>query len=473
MKTNKPLVDRMDQWIDEHEQLIVSEVQAFCRIKSVCEADQARVRAPYGQQMREMLDFALMRGASYGFEVQDHEGHCGSIIDGNINHAIGIFGHLDVVPEGEGWVYPPYGATRDGDFLIGRGVADNKGACVMGLMLMRMFKDLHISLRHGLRLVLGCAEETGMPDMEHFTQTQIMPEVSLVPDMRFPVNYAQKGMLRALVSIDKGGGGLLSFSGGEAPNMVPPHARAELAVGYEALAKALGGCADTVQIEPMLEGALLSSEGIAAHAANPESGKSAIFTLADALATCGALSGDSLEAMRSIRELCSDHYGRQAGIDCEDPETGKTTMVVGLAKTREERIYLNVDCRLSIAADLEQVERDFGAHLKRMGFKLEWIKISKPFYMPKDDPRVLALMDVYQELTGDDSPAYTAGGGTYSRMLENAVTFGPGFPEALPRPAGLPEHHGGAHAPDEYVHIPTMLRAMKIYAAAILELDQI
>ena len=37
---------------------------------------------------------------------------------------------LDVVPAGEGWTYPPWDCTRKGDFLIGRGVSDNKGAVI-------------------------------------------------------------------------------------------------------------------------------------------------------------------------------------------------------------------------------------------------------------------------------------------------------------------------------------------------------
>ena len=48
-----------------------------------------------------------------------------------------------------------------------------------------------------------------------------------------------------------------------------------------------------------------------------------------------------------------------------------------------------------------------------------------------------------------------------------------GVPGMGARPEGLPEGHGGAHAPDEFRYIPTLLRAAEIYAAAVPALDEI
>ncbi|MDL2206012.1 Sapep family Mn(2+)-dependent dipeptidase [Eubacteriales bacterium OttesenSCG-928-N13] len=475
MMASETTIAKMNSWIDEHTEQLIREIQSFCRIRSVSQSELAVMRAPFGPEMREMLNYALMRAASYGFDTMNHDGYCGSVVMGDLNNAIGIFGHLDVVPEGDGWVYPPYDATLKGDFLIGRGVVDNKGACVMALFLMRMFKDLHIPLRHGIRLVLGCSEETGMQDIQYFAKTQVMPEVSLVPDMRFPANYAQKGTLRASVSIAKGEGNLITFGGGEVENMVPPYARAQLSCPYDRAVKAFEAAKveGKFRFNETLEGVEIVAEGVAAHAAYPEGGQSAIHMLAKALIASNLLTGDSLSAMIAIENLSRDHYGNQAGIDCEDPETGKTTMVVGVARTREDQIQLLVDCRLSIAAELDTLEPIFKKYCIETGFALDSIKITKPFYMPKDDPRIARLTQLYQEMTGDDSPAYTAGGGTYSKYLENAITYGPGFSKELPRPKGLPATHGNAHAPDEYIHIPTTIQAMKIYAAAIIELDSI
>lgn len=475
MRISQETRNRINQWIDAHAEETISDLQDFSRIRSVSRADLGKPGAPFGPECREMLDYALQRGAEYGFQTADHEGYCGSVYIGDIDHAIGIIGHLDVVPEGDQWIYPPYAATRVGDFLIGRGVDDNKAACVMGLALMRMFTELGLPLRHGIRVVMGCSEETGMADMHYFEQTQTMPVVSLVPDSGFPVNYAQKGTLRGTVSIPCAAP-IVSFSGGEVENMVPPHAKIVLSLPLDVVKAAFDGAGygeEEYQLSAQGEGTIVVAKGIAAHAAKPEHGKSAIHMLSTAMAQCGLLSGAALDAMRAVCEMSKDYYGVAAGIDCEDPESGKTSMVIGVAKTENGRISLSLDCRLSIATDLDAVQANYRAYCAQWGFEIEELEVGRPFYMPKDDPRVLALMEVYQSLTGDMSPAYTMGGGTYSRCLQNALTFGPGFNEERPRPEGIPAHHGGAHAPDEYVYIPDLLRALAIYAVSILELDAI
>ena len=40
---------------------------------------------------------------------------------------MGIFGHLDVVPAGSGWSYPPFKLLKMDKRYYGRGVLDNKG----------------------------------------------------------------------------------------------------------------------------------------------------------------------------------------------------------------------------------------------------------------------------------------------------------------------------------------------------------
>ena len=203
---------------------------------------------------------------------------------------------------------------------------------------------------------------------------------------------------------------------------------------------------------------------------------SAILMLSGALKQSGLVFGDSLKAMISIEEMCSDYYGGKAGIAMEDEVTGKTTMVMGVAGTTEDRrIFLHIDCRLSIATDQPKCIADYTAYSNSLGFTVDSISTTKPFYMPKDDPRVVALMSLYAEITGDtESEAYTMGGGTYSRCLDNALTFGPGLPRAeKKRPSTIPEDHGGAHAPDEFTYIPNLLESMAIYATAIAELDRL
>ncbi len=460
---------RIDGWIEQNFESVVRDLQDFARIPSVSRADLAQPGAPFGPDVKAMLEYALRRAGEYGFEAENHEGYCGSAFYGDHDHALGIFGHLDVVPVGEDWIYPPYGATRVGDFLVGRGVHDNKMACALGLGIMRMFRELKLPLRHGIRLVMGGSEETGMQDIVYFAQTQKMPVASIVPDSSFPTNYAQKGMLGATITIDATGSVLAELSGGAVENMVPPSARAILCCALAEAKTALQGV-EALEISGSDGRVEVVARGMAAHAARPWFGVSAIHILAKALALSGLLSGAQQAAVEAVSELTGDYYGAQAGIENEDPETGKTTMVVGLISMEDGRIRLTVDCRLSIATDLDACRAAFEGYARVKGYAVETLRLKKPFYIPKDDPRILALQRVYKEVTGRDDEPYTTGGGTYSRELKNAVTFGPGFPDSE-RPGFLPEGHGHAHEPDEAQSIPEMKLMLKLYALALLALD--
>ncbi|MDO4739743.1 MAG: M20/M25/M40 family metallo-hydrolase, partial [Eubacteriales bacterium] len=98
--------------------------------------------------------------------------------------------------------------------------------------------------------------------------------------------------------------------------------------------------------------------------------------------------------------------------------------------------------------------------------------MEKPYYIPKDDPRIELLRRVCKEYAGLDAEPYTMGGGTYSRAVPNAITFGAGFPDRGQRMEFAPGQ-GGAHQPNEHTYLPNIFEALKLMAVAVILLDRL
>ena len=193
--------------------------------------------APFGAENRRMLDMALADGRRFGFETRDIDGYAGDISLGEGEETLGMLCHLDVVPAGDGWDTDPWTATEKDGKLYGRGCMDDKGPAVCALFAMRAVKEAGIPLKHGVRLILGCDEETGMSDMRYYASKMKMPDYGFSPDAEFPVINIEKGgvhmRIAKAVANDEGAAlPVYSLYAGERPNVVPAEARA--AVGLTA-----------------------------------------------------------------------------------------------------------------------------------------------------------------------------------------------------------------------------------------------
>ena len=120
-------LDEIDRWIADREEEFVEDVRSLIRIPSVSvTGDKSFV---YGKGCKDAADRMIEIAEAYGFKAQDCGGRCVKVSYGEYAEGkpdVEIWGHLDVVPEGDGWKYPPYECTRIGDYLIGRGI----GRCV-------------------------------------------------------------------------------------------------------------------------------------------------------------------------------------------------------------------------------------------------------------------------------------------------------------------------------------------------------
>ncbi len=92
-------------WMEEKENLFVGDIRRLVEIPSVSvEGDGAD---PYGKDCSRVLEVMRQMARDRGFSGEILENRCLEICWGEGEKELGIWGHLDVVPEGKGWVYPP------------------------------------------------------------------------------------------------------------------------------------------------------------------------------------------------------------------------------------------------------------------------------------------------------------------------------------------------------------------------------
>ena len=461
----------LDKWTAEHREEMIEELMEWVRHKSVSRADLADTenKAPYGPDCRAMLDFALKRAADFGFRAEDHDGYCGSALYGDAEEELGFVAHLDVVPEGGNWIYAPYAPVVKDGFIIGRGAGDNKAAAIIGLFLMRFLKENGIRLDKTIRLMMGCAEETGMADFRHYIKAGgKVPEFGIVADAGFPVIYAEKGGWNADILIPAGKN-IKDFRAGNVRNAIPDYAELLIdGVTIEEAKEALSG-KDGIEAFESDDLVKIVAHGKGGHAASPEGTEDAIVLLAKSVAESSLMEKADLEGLRFIAETFRTPYGDGMGFACEDDITGVLTSNAGVISMEGEKLKLLIDIRYPVKAPIKEMTEKFLLYLEDNDVEMTYLDVEAPFYIEKDDPKVQALMEVYQKVTGDTvSQPGTMGGGTYSRVIPNAITFGPGLPHE--DADFLPSGHGFAHAPDEVLHIESWLKAFKIYVISALKL---
>ena len=110
---------------------IIKDLQDLIKINSeLTTFDPNRKGAPFGEGTKEALDLMLAFGKRDGFETVNLDGYAGHIEYGKQKEFVGMIGHLDVVPAGNGWDYPPYGAEIHNNRMYGRGTEDDKGPTI-------------------------------------------------------------------------------------------------------------------------------------------------------------------------------------------------------------------------------------------------------------------------------------------------------------------------------------------------------
>lgn len=433
----------------------ISALQSLIRIPSV-KAPASVGNAPFGAPMRQALDEALAHARALGFAGRDLNGYAGVVEYGEGKEALGILAHLDVVPAGEGWAFPPFGGEVRGGRIYGRGAADDKGPAISALYALAAVAAAGIPLRRRVQIILGCDEESGWACMDRYKKTEPLPALAFTPDADYPLVYSEKTILHATYTL-KQECSPLRISCGERANVVPGAAEAIIPGEYTAL-PAIAGF--EIHCHAQHGETRIRVEGRGAHAAMPEEGRNALQALLTALDSLGLSDPGGMVIHSLTQALGMDMHGESLGVDTTDP-SGRLTLNPGILHWDADQVQISFDSRVPLSQPPEQVLGALSGALSGAGFVLTEKSITPGHSMPRDSELVQTLLGVYRAQSGDLAAEPLAiGGGTYARALPNAVAFGCRWP-------GTPDL---AHVADEYVEIDEMQKNTHMMADAIIAL---
>ena len=461
----------LDKIVDSKKDAIIEMMTRWLKVPSV-QAPRSADNAPFGVEVRKMLDLALKDAENMGFDVKDFDGYAMHAQMGKGEETMGILCHLDVVPAGDGWTHDPWGGEIADGRIFGRGVVDDKGAAILALFAMQAVKESGIEMKDAVRLILGCDEETGMSDMRYYAaHAESLPNYGFSPDAEFPVINIEKGGLSlTLGKVSTGEEGaempVYGLYAGERQNVVPGEAWALLGVkdreAFEAKIEKIKAEKDfDLKYVYEEDGACrLTAYGQQAHASMPELGKNAAGMLLIALRELGA-GGGCKEAIEGVANVIGiEGHGQSLGIAIEDEESGKLTCNLGILRYDGETFAAMLDIRYPLCANettmcgqAVEAVAPYGMYVIKRGSH-------GPHHVSKDHKLVKGLIKAYSDATGKPGYAFAIGGGTYSRCMPNTVAFGLNFP-------GDPDP---CHMADEYLDIEKMMLSARIMARAIAEL---
>ena len=444
---------QIDPHLEKLQMPLVEAVKDLVRIPSVIAEGQDGF--PLGPAIDAALRTALEIARDLGFRVYyDPQGYYGYAEVGAGGELLGVLGHVDVVPAGslDQWQSPPFDpVVRDGR-LYGRGTQDDKGPTLAALFAVKALLDAGVSFDKRVRIIFGTDEENLWRCVRRYLQNEETPALGFTPDSRFPLIYAEKGLLQVVLEGPNHSG--IRLSGGNAFNAVPDIAIYEgphlvpLAAELERLGYAYER-----------DGERLRVIGKSAHAQVTEEGINAITCLAQALPGIGQ-HAPALEFIVDI--LGADPFGRGLFGDCQDEITGRLKCNVGMLELGE-LAKLCLDLRIPVSVEKDWIVSRLQNAAEKQGLRYserEWLA---PLYVPLDTILVQTLLQIYRQVTGDtETQPYTAGGATYARAMPNCVAFGAVFP-------GRPKVE---HQPDEYIRLDDLYQAMRIYAQAIYALTR-
>ena len=433
---------------------IVQSVVDIVKIDSTRQPSEGNF--PFGKGVAECLHFFLDLASSFGFETKNYDNYIGEVIFGE-GEEFAILAHLDVVPTGSGWKYPPFGGVinddpTDGGVLgkkiWGRGTIDDKAPAIACLYVLKALKDEGFTPKRKLKLIVGCNEESGWECIEHYKKVATLPNEGFTPDGDFPPIYAEKGIYHFFSDFTLINPPFTTLKGGEAANMVCPDAYAtltkEAALALKNYQNPIDGTVflfDDATNE-------LHVKGKSAHGSTPHLGANALQAMLAFFATLD----------ESINNLYEILFLDRGGLKKLKDETGSLTMSPDVATYENGILTILTDVRYPATLDRSSVENI----LREQKVAFRESHFQAPIYNNPNGKLISTLVSVYNNATGRNEEPVAIGGGTYARALKCGCAFGPCHIN----------DESVAHQPNEYITLDCLRLISELYYDAVKQLTK-
>jgi len=462
--------EKLDRWVDEHEEEMVADIAKLVAIDST--KGKAEKGKPFGEGPAAAVALMEKLMQDYGLKTRNYENYCiAGDLPGSGDKALDILAHLDVVPVSNDWtVTKPFVMKREGDRIYGRGTSDDKGPAVAALYALRAIKELGLPLERGVRLLCGSDEETGSSDLAYYYGIEKEADYTFSPDADYPLINIEKARLsKSFTAQTDAGTCLLSIHAGDKSNVIPGKAYAcirgisdDVLMDTAVRSEALTGASFKVEDAGMTDCRKISVRGKTGHAASPEGGVNALTAL---LSFIDLLAIDDGEGSRMIRHLAQmfpfgDHHGTAAGVDMEDEESGRLTLSLTVLDYEDGVLKGTFDARAPLCAADENLTAKLSKRFAGAGMKMEEGGMIPAHCVSADSHLVQILLASYELYFGKKGEPIAIGGGTYVHELERGVAFG----------CALPEVDNRMHGDDEFAEVSVLVKSVKIFADAILRL---
>ncbi len=437
---------KLDAWVQEHAPRLIDEWRSCCAVPSVS-ADGA-------DAVREMARWLTERAApSFDSFTALSTEHGAPVLLGTLTGGargrLLLYSHYDVVPAGDGWTRPPFGAQLDEGALYARGAGDDKADVMARLHALEAWHAVNGQLPFTVLWLSEGMEEVGSPGLARVIEENLellRADACLWEsyyrsiDGRTPtIGFGSRGVLNIELTADLLDSDTHSAMAGiyrsaallvthAVTTLIGPDGRARIPGFYEALTPFTDTDAEVVRRTPLPPLAPGAQAGGALWASEPEEIKRRWL-------------------YEPTLNLAAIHAGPSS-------ESSDATVLPAGAGAR-------LDLRLMPDQEPQTVLDAIRARLDEHGLQAVKLRVHnaiRPARSPLDSPLALAVRQASQELFESAEP------------LLHPVVPGSGplhlFTHAMPLTAVMPpgtiRPDSGMHGPDENARVAHYIDEVKL-----------